>query len=82
MIAAISHHWRGPWVLSIHRLGDLFKIVTAIIVVIFVVLFNTFEGLRAVDREHIFAARLLGANKITVRVLLWRRRCSTGRSPR
>jgi sulfonate transport system permease protein len=35
-------------------------------VVFFVVFFNTFEGTRAVDRDQIAAARLLGASEFTV----------------
>jgi sulfonate transport system permease protein len=42
------------------------KIVTAWIVVFFVVFFNTFEGTRAVDRDQIAAARLLGASEMTL----------------
>ena len=38
-------------------------IATAWIVVFFVVFFNTFEGTRAVDRDQIAAARLLGASE-------------------
>jgi len=37
--------------------------VTAWLVVVFLVFFNTFEGARAVDRDHINAARLLGASE-------------------
>ena len=44
-------------------LGDMSKIATAWIVVFFVVFFNTFEGTRAVDRDQIAAARLLGASE-------------------
>jgi NitT/TauT family transport system permease protein len=46
--------------------GDLSKVVTAGIVVFFVVFFNTFEGTRSVDGDQIAAARLLGASEVTV----------------
>ena len=49
-----------PLIILMFGLGDISKIVTAWIVVFFVVFFNTFEGTRAVDRDQIAAARLLG----------------------
>ena len=52
-----------PLVILIFGLGDLSKIATAWLVVFFVVFFNTFEGTRAVDRDQIAAARLLGASE-------------------
>jgi len=55
-----------PLIILIFGLGDLSKVVTAGIVVFFVVFFNTFEGTRSVDRDQIAAARLLGANELTV----------------
>lgn len=55
-----------PLVILIFGLGDLSKIATAWLVVFFVVFFNTFEGTRAVDRDQIAAARLMGASELTV----------------
>jgi NitT/TauT family transport system permease protein len=55
-----------PLVILIFGLGDLSKIATAWLIVFFVVFFNTFEGTRAVDRDQIAAARLLGASEFTV----------------
>ena len=55
-----------PLIILMFGLGDMSKIVTAWIVVFFVVFFNTFEGMRAVDRDQIAAARLLGASELTV----------------
>jgi NitT/TauT family transport system permease protein len=55
-----------PLIILMFGLGDLSKIVTAGIVVFFVVFFNTYEGTRAVDRDQIAAARLLGAGEMTV----------------
>ncbi|HEV2510790.1 ABC transporter permease [Bosea sp. (in: a-proteobacteria)] len=55
-----------PLIILMFGLGDISKIVTAWIVVFFVVFFNTFEGTRAVDRDQIAAARLLGASEMTV----------------
>ncbi len=55
-----------PLIILMFGLGDMSKIVTAWIVVFFVVFFNTFEGTRSVDRDQIAAARLLGANEMTV----------------
>ena len=55
-----------PLIILICGLGDLSKVVTAVIVVFFVVFFNTFEGTRAVDRDQIAAARLLGAGELAV----------------
>jgi NitT/TauT family transport system permease protein len=51
-----------PLIILMFGLGDLSKIVTAGIVVFF----NTYEGTRAVDRDQIAAARLLGAGEMTV----------------
>lgn len=55
-----------PLIILMFGLGDLSKVVTASIVVFFVVFFNTFEGTRSVDRDQIAAARLLGASELTV----------------
>ncbi len=55
-----------PLIILIFGLGDVSKVVTAWIVVFFVVFFNTFEGARSVDRDQISAARLLGASELTV----------------
>jgi NitT/TauT family transport system permease protein len=55
-----------PLIILIFGLGDLSKVVTAGIVVFFVVFFNTFEGTRSVDRDQIAAARLLGASEFIV----------------
>ncbi len=55
-----------PLIILMFGLGDLSKIVTAAIVVFFVLFFNTFEGTRSVDRDQIAAARLLGASEMTV----------------
>jgi NitT/TauT family transport system permease protein len=52
-----------PIIILMFGLGDVSKIVTAWVIVVFVVFFNTFEGARAVDRDHIAAARLLGASR-------------------
>jgi NitT/TauT family transport system permease protein len=52
-----------PLIILMFGLGDMSKIATAWIVVFFVVFFNTFEGTRAVDRDQIAAARLLGARE-------------------
>lgn len=52
-----------PFIILMFGLGDLSKIVTASVVVYFVVFFNTFEGARAVDRDHIAVSRLFGASQ-------------------
>jgi NitT/TauT family transport system permease protein len=46
--------------------------VTAWVIVFFVVFFNTFEGARAVDRDHIAVARLFGAShwQVTTTVII------------
>jgi NitT/TauT family transport system permease protein len=55
-----------PLIILMFGLGDMSKIVTAWVIVFFLVFFNTFEGARAVDRDHIAAARLLGASHAQV----------------
>ncbi|WP_076858354.1 ABC transporter permease [Bradyrhizobium mercantei] len=55
-----------PLVILIFGLGDWSKVATAWLVVFFVVFFNTFEGARAVDRDQIAAARLMGAKEFTI----------------
>jgi NitT/TauT family transport system permease protein len=52
-----------PLIILIFGLGDISKIVTSLLVVFFVVFFNTFEGARSVDRDQINASRLLGATR-------------------
>jgi len=51
-----------PLITLIFGLGDASKIMTAWVIVFFIVFFSTYEGARAVDRDHINVARLLGAN--------------------
>ena len=53
----------APIIILAFGIGDASKIVTAWLVVVFLVFFNTFEGARSVDRDHINAARLLGAGE-------------------
>jgi NitT/TauT family transport system permease protein len=53
----------APIIILACGIGDTSKVVTAVLVVVFLVFFNTFEGARAVDRDHINAARLLGAGE-------------------
>jgi NitT/TauT family transport system permease protein len=53
----------APIIILAFGIGDTSKIVTAVLVVVFLVFFNTFEGARSVDRDHINAARLLGASE-------------------
>ncbi len=52
-----------PIIILMFGLGDLSKIMTAWVIVFFLVFFNTFEGARSVDADHIAAARLLGASQ-------------------
>jgi len=51
-----------PLIVTMFGLGDASKIMTAWVIVFFIVFFSTYEGARAVDRDHINVARLLGAN--------------------
>ena len=53
----------APIIILAFGIGDASKVVTAWLVVVFLVFFNTFEGARSVDRDHISAARLLGASE-------------------
>jgi sulfonate transport system permease protein len=61
-----------PFIILMFGLGDMSKIVTASVIVYFVVFFNTFEGARAVDRDHIAVSRLFGASQwqITTTVII------------
>ena len=51
-----------PLIIMVFGLGDASKIMTAWVIVFFIVFFSTYEGARAVDRDHIAVARLLGAS--------------------
>jgi len=51
-----------PLIVLAFGLGDASKIMTAWVIVFFVVFFSTYEGARAVDRDHINVARLMGAS--------------------
>ncbi len=61
-----------PFIILLFGLGDVSKIVTAWVIVFFVVFFNTFEGARGVDRDHIAVARLFGAShwQVTATVII------------
>ena len=51
-----------PLIVLMFGLGDMSKIMTAWVIVFFLVFFNTYEGARSVDRDHINVAKLLGAS--------------------
>jgi NitT/TauT family transport system permease protein len=51
-----------PLIVLVFGLGDASNIMTAWVIVFFIVFFSTYEGARAVDRDHINVARLLGAS--------------------
>jgi NitT/TauT family transport system permease protein len=53
----------APIIVLAFGIGDMSKIVTSWIVVVFLVFFNTFEGARSIDEGFINVARLLGANE-------------------
>ncbi len=52
-----------PLIVLIFGLGDASKIMTAWVIVFFIVFFSTYEGARAVDPDHVSVARLLGASQ-------------------
>ena len=53
----------APIIILAFGIGDASKIVTAWLVVVFLVFFNTFEGARSIDEGFTNAARLLGASE-------------------
>lgn len=53
----------APIIVLAFGTGDMSKIVTSWIVVVFLVFFNTFEGARSIDEGFINVARLLGASE-------------------
>jgi len=53
----------APIIVLAFGIGDMSKVVTSWIVVVFLVFFNTFEGARSIDEGFINAARLLGASE-------------------
>src|ERR1700761_4116598 len=53
----------APIIVLAFGIGDMSKIVTSWIVVVFLVFFNTFEGARSIDEGFIKVARLLGASE-------------------
>ena len=55
-----------PLIVLLFGLGDLSKIMTAWIIVFFLVFFNTYEGARSVDRDQINAAKLMGASDLQI----------------
>jgi len=53
----------APIIVLAFGIGDMSKIVTSWIVVVFLVFFNTFEGARSIDQGFVNVARLLGASE-------------------
>jgi NitT/TauT family transport system permease protein len=53
----------APIIILAFGIGDMSKIVTSWIVVVFLVFFNTFEGARSIDEGFVNVARLLGASE-------------------
>jgi sulfonate transport system permease protein len=52
-----------PLVTLLFGFGSLSKIVMAWLIVFFIVFFNTFEGVKNVDRDLVNSARMLGASR-------------------
>ncbi len=52
-----------PLVTLLFGFGPLSKIVMSWLIVFFIVFFNTFEGVKNVDRDIVNSARMLGANR-------------------
>lgn len=61
-----------PIVVMMFGIGDTSKIVTAWLLVFFLVFFNTFEGARQVDRSLVSMARLLQAREwqVTTKIII------------
>lgn len=61
-----------PLIVLMFGLGDASKIMTAWVIVFFLVFFNTFEGAKQVERDYVSVARLLGASswQITFKVIV------------
>lgn len=61
-----------PIVVMMFGIGDTSKIVTAWLLVFFLVFFNTFEGARQVDRSLVAMARLLQAKEwqVTTKIII------------
>src|ERR1700759_2717424 len=53
----------APIIVLAFGIGDMSKIVTSWIVVVFLVFFNPFEGARSIDEGFVNVARLLGASE-------------------
>jgi len=53
----------APIIVLAFGIGDMSKVVTSWIVVVFLVFFNTFEGARSIDEGFVNSARLLGASE-------------------
>jgi NitT/TauT family transport system permease protein len=53
----------APIIVLAFGIGDMSKVVTSWIVMVFLVFFNTFEGARSIDEGFINVARLLGASE-------------------
>jgi NitT/TauT family transport system permease protein len=53
----------APIIVLAFGIGDMSKVVTSWIVVVFLVFFNTFEGARSIDEGFVNASRLLGASE-------------------
>ncbi len=53
----------APIIVLAFGIGDMSKVVTSWIVVVFLVFFNTFEGARSIDEGFVNVARLLGASE-------------------
>jgi NitT/TauT family transport system permease protein len=53
----------APIIVLAFGIGDMSKVVTSWIVVLFLVFFNTFEGARSIDEGFVNVARLLGATE-------------------
>jgi NitT/TauT family transport system permease protein len=61
-----------PLIVLMFGLGDASKIMTAWVIVFFLVFFNTFEGVKQVERDYVSVSRLLGASswQITFKVIV------------
>ena len=63
----------APWLILWFGIGDTPKIVIVVAMTFYIIFYNTFAGIRAVDRRLVNMARIVGANEsVIAREVVWK----------
>ncbi len=63
----------APWLIVWFGIGDMPKVVIVVMLVFYIIFYNTFAGIKTVDYRLVNMARLMGANeRVIAREVIWK----------